>query len=203
MSALLCSELDDLVRKHIAQRRVLKLNGTLGFQRVRGDELTVSIRSMSPRALHTALELLRDAHIDEDNYFYDDFIVNGLTYDFVFADVDLSRRPRGIRHGIQHVSTRYSGDLLEASPEVRQEARLIAAVTNVLLEGSVRDGSANVHHAGGGTWCLRNDALVDLLQRRTSEGNRIIRVMREKATSDARLIEEILGVTQPLESGIL
>lgn len=160
------------------------------------------IDAMSPTAVDNAVALLRNNSLGITAS-TTDFIYKGITHAIVFAGVDVSRHPTGIPSGLHRVAPRYAGkDLLELPLETIFEARLIAAVTNVLLEGCVYDGSDNVSDDRG-DWYLNNTVLLDLLQRRTEDGDRILRIMREKHTYNAKRIEEILDIAQPLESGIL
>ena len=161
-----------------------------------------TIDAMSDTALNNAVVLLQD-NLLIDTASTSDFIYKGVTDAIVFAGIDISRHPRGIASGLHRVAPRYAeSDLLELPIEAVFEARLIAAVTNLLLEGMIYDGSDNVSD-NKGDWYLNNAGLLDLLQRRTHDGDRILRVMREQHTAVPQRIEEVLEIAQPLESGLL
>jgi len=76
-------------------------------QNVCGDELTRRINSLSPRALHNAVTLMRNAPIDRGNSIYHDFVCNGATHEIVFSGVDVCR----LAHGIKKVLPRSMSDM--------------------------------------------------------------------------------------------
>jgi len=97
-------------------------------------------------------------------------------------------------------------DFLQAETSVLTEARTLVAITNLCLSGELSNGFDNIDEIEAENslrYTLKNDGLVELVQKYPNKGDDIIGIMRTRNTCDPSLIRNVLYTTTPLIDGIL